>query len=151
MTTQAKTPAPALRATGLGLRKRGMGVAQRLSEATPVARAAATALIHRWPAALEATRAAIRTTTRVVNAMPTSAIRALAAGSAGLGAGLYLGGAPRLVAAAGDGLRAVVFGAAALSRSVSAAAPDAGESAADRDDESQFDDDSGPLDASRVG
>ena len=47
--------------------------------------------------------------------MPSSTSRSLAAGSVGLGAGLYLGGAPRLVAATGVA-PAVVIGAAILLR-----------------------------------
>jgi hypothetical protein len=86
----------------------------------------------------------------VVNALPSAAIQALAAGSAGLGAGLYLGGAPRFVAAAGMA-PAVVLGAAALARSVAPVAPDPGGSGADlKDDETRFGEDGGPVDATRV-
>ena len=115
----------------------------------PAPSATGAAVLRRMPVALEATRAAIRTTTSVVNAMPSSAIRALAAGSAGLGVGLYLGGAPRLVAAAGMA-PAVVLGAAALSRSVTPVDPAPGESGADSTaDEGRFDDDGGPVGAPR--
>jgi len=115
----------------------------------PAARATGAELLRRWPSAREATRAAIRTSASAVTAMPSSAIRALAAGSVGLGAGLYLGGAPRLVAAAGM-TPAVILGAAALSRSDPLVAPDPGESEAATNDESRFDDDGGPVDVSRV-
>jgi len=47
--------------------------------------------------------------------MPSSTSRSLATGSVGLGAGLYIGGAPRLVAAAGVA-PAVVIGAAIFLR-----------------------------------
>jgi hypothetical protein len=45
--------------------------------------------------------------------MPSSTSQSLAAGSVGLGAGLFIGGAPRLVAATGIA-PAVVIGAAIL-------------------------------------
>lgn len=123
---------------------------KRARNLRPAARATGAELLRRWPSAIKATRAAIRTTASVVNAMPSSEVKALAAGSAGLGAGLYLGGAPRLVAAAGMA-PAIVFGAAALARSAAPIAPDPGESGADvSDDESRFDDDGGPVDASLV-
>lgn len=116
----------------------------------PAARATGAELMRRLPSALGTTRAAIRTTTGVVDSMPTAAIRALAAGSAGLGAGLYLGGAPRLVVAAGLA-PAVVLGAAALSRSDPLVAADPGKSDADATaDDSRFDDDGGRVGASRL-
>jgi hypothetical protein len=100
--------------------------------------------------ALVATRAGVRATTNAVQALPISAVQALAAGSAGLGAGLYLGGAPRLVAAAGIA-PGLVFGAAALARPAPMAAPNPGEPGADATaDQSRFDDDGGPVGASRV-
>jgi hypothetical protein len=47
--------------------------------------------------------------------MPSSTSRSLAAGSVGFGAGLFMGGAPRLVAATGVA-PAIVIGAAILLR-----------------------------------
>jgi len=63
--------------------------------------------------AVAATRAGLGWTTRRVQAMPRSTSQSLAAGSVGLGAGLFIGGAPRLVAATGAA-PAVVIGAAIL-------------------------------------
>jgi len=126
-----------------------LGPAARTA-ATSIARATRVALVRGWPAALVATRAGIRGTTNAVQALPISAVQALAAGSAGLGAGLYLGGAPRLVAAAGIA-PGLVLGAAALSRPAPMVVPNPGEPGADATpDQSRFDDDGGPVGASRV-
>ena len=50
-----------------------------------------------------------------MQALPDSTLRWLAAGSVGMGAGLFLAGAPRVVVAAGV-VAALAMGAAALAR-----------------------------------
>ena len=90
-------------------------LAARLRSAVRMARATAPTLRRRSGRAAAATRTGLGWTTRAVQAMPSSTSRSLAAGSVGLGAGLYIGGAPRLVAATGVA-PAIVIGAANLLR-----------------------------------
>jgi hypothetical protein len=88
-------------------------LAAQLRSAVQVARATGPMLRRRSVRAVAATRAGLGWTTRTVRAMPSATSRSLAAGSVGLGAGLYIGGAPRLIAAAGVAPAAVI-GAAIL-------------------------------------
>jgi len=102
-------------------------LAARLRAAVRIARTTGPMLRRRSAPVVAATRAGVGWTTRTVRAMPSSTSRSLAAGSVGLGAGLYIGGAPRLVAATGVA-PAVVIGAALFLRpdeevSASEAAP----------------------------
>ena len=90
-------------------------LAARLRGAVRIARTTGPMLRRRSAKAVAATRAGLGWTTRRVQAMPRSTSQSLAAGSVGLGAGLLIGGAPRLVAATGAA-PAVVIGAAILLR-----------------------------------
>jgi len=90
-------------------------LAAQLRGAVRIARAAGPMLRRRSARAVTATGAGYAWTTRRVQAMPRSTSQSLAAGSLGLGAGLLLGGVPRLVAATGAA-PAVVIGAAILMR-----------------------------------
>jgi hypothetical protein len=96
--------------------EKGSGMlAARLRGAVRIARTTGPMLGRRSARAVAATRAGLGWTTRRVQAMPRSTSQSLAAGSVGLGAGLFMGGAPRLVAATGAA-PAVVIGAAILLR-----------------------------------
>jgi len=88
-------------------------LAAQLQSAVRIARTTGPMLGRRSARAVAATRAGLGWTTRRVQAMPRSTSQSLAAGSVGLGAGLFIGGAPRLVAATGAA-PAVVIGAAIL-------------------------------------
>ena len=90
-------------------------LAARLRAAVRIARTTGPTLQRRSARAVAATRAGLVWTTRRVQAMPSSTSRSLAVGSVGLGAGLLVGGAPRLVAATGAA-PAIVIGAAILLR-----------------------------------
>ena len=90
-------------------------LAAQLRSSVRVARATGPMLRRRAGRALAATRAGLGWTTRRVQAMPSSTSQSLAAGSVGLNAGLFIGGAPRLVTATGVA-PAVVIGAAILLR-----------------------------------
>ena len=90
-------------------------LAAQLRSAVRIARTTGPALRRRSARAVAATRAGLGWTTRRVQAMPSSTSQSLAAGSVGLGAGLLIAGAPRLVAATGVA-PAVVIGAAILLR-----------------------------------
>ena len=65
------------------------------------ARPRAGALTGRAPLVLHAARVGARGTTAALQTLPDPTLRWLAATSVGLGAGLHLAGAPRLVTAAG--------------------------------------------------
>jgi len=90
-------------------------LAAQLRSAVRIARTTGPVLRRRSARAVAATRAGLGWTTRRVQAMPSSTSQSLAAGSVGLGAGLLIAGAPRLVAATGVA-PAVVIGAAILLR-----------------------------------
>ena len=76
-------------------------VRRRASGAIKTARTKATPVIEHTPGTMQATRAGSHGMTVALQALPDSTLRWLAAGSVGLGAGLYLAGAPRVVTAAG--------------------------------------------------
>jgi uncharacterized protein YjbJ (UPF0337 family) len=76
-------------------------VRRRVSGAVTTARTNVTPLIEHVPGTVQATRGAAHGMTVALQSLPDSTLRTLAAGSVGLGAGLYLAGAPRLVVAAG--------------------------------------------------
>ena len=95
--------------------KRSSMLVAQLRSAVRVARATGPTLRRRSARTAAATRAGLGWTTRTVRAMPRSTSQSLAAGSVGLGAGLFIGGAPRIVAATGVA-PAVVIGAAILLR-----------------------------------
>jgi len=82
-----------------------------------LARASAALLAVRAPGMPRATRAAAHGMTVALQTLPDSTLRWLAAGSVGLGAGLRLAGAPRVVAAAGV-TPALMLGAAIVLRPI---------------------------------
>jgi hypothetical protein len=90
-------------------------LAARLRGAVRMARTTGPMLRRRSARAVAATGAGFAWTARRVQAMPRSTSQSLAAGSVGLGAGLFLGGVPRLVVATGAA-PAVVIGAAIFMR-----------------------------------
>jgi len=104
------------------LRKHLAGAARRASSAIGTARASAATLISKVPGTIDATRAGALTTTSALQTLPDPTLRWLAATSVGLGAGLHLAGAPRLVSAAGVA-PALMIGAALLLRPVAPAVP----------------------------
>jgi hypothetical protein len=91
------------------------GVGPPLSRAVEIARTSAAMLVERAPGTVRATRAGAHRTTSALQALPDETLRRLAVGSVGLGAGLYLAGAPRLIAVAGA-LPALIASAAVASR-----------------------------------
>ena len=115
MTNPARTHDAHRKAITSSAEKRSNGLAAKLQRAVRIARTTGPTLQRRSARAVAATRAGLVWTTRRVQAMPSSTSRALAVGSVGLGAGLLIGGAPRLVAATGVA-PAVVIGAAILLR-----------------------------------
>lgn len=115
MTNPAPTHDARRKAITSSAEKRSNGLAAKLQRAFGIARTTGRTLQRRSARAVAATRAGLEWTTRRVQAMPSSTSRSLAVGSVGLGAGLLIGGAPRLVAATGAA-PAVVIGAAILLR-----------------------------------
>lgn len=88
---------------------------RRLAGALTIARTAGRALVGRVPGTIRATRTGAGGTTNALQTLPDPILRWLVAGSVGLGAGLSLAGAPRLVVAAGMA-PALIIGAAIASR-----------------------------------
>jgi uncharacterized protein YjbJ (UPF0337 family) len=86
----------------------------RVAGAVGLARTSATALLERVPGTVRATRAGVRRTTSALQRLPDSTLGWIAATSVGLGAGLRLAGAPRLVSAAGAAPALIVGAAIAL-------------------------------------
>jgi hypothetical protein len=76
-----------------------------------IARTSAAMLVARIPGTMRATRVGAHSTTSALQTLPDPTLRWLAASSAGLSAGFYLAGAPRLVVAAGVA-PALIMGAA---------------------------------------
>ncbi len=74
-------------------------VAVRASQAVGLARATVRTTVTRLPGTMHATRAGASATTSALQHLPDSTLQGLAAGSVGLGAGFYLAGLPRFVAA----------------------------------------------------
>jgi hypothetical protein len=89
-------------------------VGRRVSGALRIVRSGATLLVERVPGTIRATRAGAEGTTTALQTLPDPTLRWLAAGSVGLGAGLSLAGAPRLVVAAGVAPALIVGAAMAL-------------------------------------
>jgi len=116
MTKQPRALAARIQASDSTVEQRPSELATQLRTAVRIARTTGPMLRHRSAPVVAATRAGLGWTTRTVQAMPSSTSRSLAAGSLGLGAGLYIGGAPRILAAAGLAPAAVI-GAATLLRS----------------------------------
>jgi hypothetical protein len=86
-------------------------IVPRMTGAMKIARSGAKRLIAGVPGTVNATRGTAHGATNALQALPDSTLRWLAASSVGLGAGFYLAGAPRLVAAAGVA-PALIMGAA---------------------------------------
>ena len=105
---RARTPVPPRPARGAGARRHIAGAASAV-------RAGTRALVDRLPGTVRATRVGANGATSALQALPDSTLRWLAAGSVGIGAGLFLAGAPRVVVAAGVA-PALAMGAAALAR-----------------------------------
>ncbi len=99
------------------------GVRQRLAGAGRRALATAGRLLVQLPGTVRSTRLGADRTTKALQRLPDSKLRWLAASSVGLGAGFYLAGAPRLIAAAGVA-PALVMGAAIALRPTVEADPD---------------------------
>lgn len=112
-----KRRSPATLAPARDRRKRLAGVVRRVSVAVRKARTGATIVIVHVPRTIHATWAGAHGTTSALQALPDPTLRWLAAGSVGLGAGLSLAGAPRLVVAAGVA-PALILGAAIVARPV---------------------------------
>ncbi|MFI5259928.1 MAG: hypothetical protein ACHQ01_10030 [Candidatus Limnocylindrales bacterium] len=106
----SSTPAPARNSRGRPAR-----AGRRLAGALTIARSAGRAIVNRVPGTIRATRTGAGGTTSALQVLPDPMLRWLAAGSVGLGAGLSLAGAPRLVVAAGMA-PALIIGAAIASR-----------------------------------
>ncbi len=84
---------------------------RRVSRAMTTIGSGVTTLAGRAPGAMRATRARASEATSVLQRLPDSSLRWLAAGSLGVAAGFHMAGAPRLVRAAGA-VPAVFLGAA---------------------------------------
>jgi hypothetical protein len=84
--------------------------------------ATAGILIGHVPGTVRATRIGARGTTNALQALPDATLRWMAAGSVGLGAGLRLARAPRIVVAAGV-VPALLAGAAIALRPEPTVAP----------------------------
>jgi len=115
MTKPARTLDARVQTNSTTAEKRSNILATRLRGAVRIARTTGPVLGRRSVRAVAATRAGLGWTSRRVQAMPASTSQSLAAGSVGLGAGLLIAGAPRLVAATGVA-PAVLIGASILMR-----------------------------------
>ena len=85
------------------------------ADTASAARAGADMILDRLPGTVRATRGGANGAASALQTLPDSTLRWLAAGSVGVGAGLFLAGAPRVVIAAGVA-PALAMGAAALAR-----------------------------------
>lgn len=85
--------------------------------------AGATTLAARLPALLDATGTGARRVASALGTLPNPTLRWLAAGSVGLGTGLFLAGKPRLIIAAGMA-PALAMGAAMVARPAQPVGPD---------------------------
>ena len=95
--------------------KRFATAIRRVTGAASAVRTGAVTFLDRVPGTVRATRVGANDATSALQTLPDSTLRWLAAGSVGLGAGLFLAGAPRVVIAAGVA-PALAMGAAALAR-----------------------------------
>lgn len=87
-----------------------------------MARRGSANLIARVPGTLRTTRTGAQEATTALQSLPDPTLRTLAASSLGLGAGLFLTGAPRLLIVAGV-VPAMFMGAAVALRPVAPLAP----------------------------
>lgn len=118
-TAKAKTKrgSPAGPRAGRGRRARLTSVARRIGGVIQTTAASAATLIGHVPGTVRATRTGAHDTTSALQTLPDSTLRWLAAGSVGLGAGLRIARAPRIVVAAGV-VPALLAGAAIALRPV---------------------------------
>lgn len=100
-------------------------IGRRFPGADVVGRAAAGLLRKQVPGSLHATEAAARGVKLTLQALPDPTLRWLEAGSVGLGAGLILAGAPRVIVAAGVAPALAIAAAVALRPLGPGAAPGA--------------------------
>lgn len=110
-----KGHAPRTRVPPHGVRGNLANLGMYAARAARLARTGAGVVIARAPRAARATRTGAEGTTSALQKLPDPVLRWLAAGSVGLGAGLSLAGAPRVVVAAGVA-PALIIGAAIASR-----------------------------------
>jgi len=118
MTTESFQPDPYDQETIDEGRHIRAGITRRVSAAAGSVRAVASKLAARAPSMHDtatATRDGARATTSALQQLPDSTLRALAATSLGVGAGLYLAGKQRLLVVAGV-VPAVVMSAAIILR-----------------------------------
>ena len=113
--TKPERRSPAATAPARDRRKLLAGAVRRVSGLVGIARASAAMLIARAPGTMRATRVGAHGTTSALQTLPDPTLRWLAASSAGLSAGFYLAGAPRLLVAAGVA-PALIMGAAIVLR-----------------------------------
>jgi hypothetical protein len=92
-------------------RHRRADVVRGVSRSVTTVRSGAVTLADHAPGAMRATQARVSEATSVLQRLPDSTLRWLAAGSLGVAAGFQLAGAPRLVRAAGAA-PALLMGAA---------------------------------------
>ena len=97
-TTEARTSGTATSTRGGS--KRPVSLVRRASGAVRLGLTTAGSLLAHLPGAARATRVRANATTSALQVLRDSTLQGLAAGSIGLGAGLYLAGLPRLVTAA---------------------------------------------------
>jgi hypothetical protein len=102
---------PEIRGGARNLRR----IAHRVLDGVNMARTTALAIAEQVPGTIDAARAGALDTAVMVQRLPKSTLQWLAASSVGLGAGLFLSGAPRVVIAAGM-TPAVIIGAAIVAR-----------------------------------
>ncbi len=113
---QPRRHAPPTQIPVIERRTRIRGVAQRASGVIATAGTRAAALKDRVSGTMSVTRDGARGSTRALQVLPDSTLRLLAAASVGIGAGLYLAGAPRVISAVGAS-PALFMGAAIVTRS----------------------------------
>ena len=113
---QPQRHAPPTQLPVIDRRTRIRRVAHRASGAIATAGARASALKDGVSGTMTVTRDGARGSTRALQVLPDSTLRLLAAASVGVGAGLYLAGAPRVVSAVGAS-PALFMGAAIVTRS----------------------------------
>ena len=114
-------PPPEARTSGTGTsplgRRRPVNRVRRASGAIHLSLTTARSLLARLPGAARATWVRANATTSALQLLPDSTLQGLAAGSVGLGAGLYLAGLPRFVTAAAV-TPAMIIGAAIALRPI---------------------------------
>ena len=121
--TKPKRRSPETKAQTRDRRGHLAGAVRRVSGLLGIARASAAMLIARAPGTMRATRVGAHSTTSALQTLPDPTLRWLAASSAGLSAGFYLAGAPRLVVAAGVAPALIMGAAIALRPSEAALTP----------------------------